>query len=119
MSEQGYRLSVEDAMSAVPGIDKAVVNFAEHTATYSGDAAVEDVVDAIKAAGYGAAVMRGVADEEEKEAAETVYYHHLLKKTVVAGIVAFPLFLAGMLGWLPPVSTSNCGRRATAPSPDP
>ena len=118
MSEQDYRLSVtgmscagcvsavEDAMSAVPGIDKAVVNFAEHTATYSGDAAVEDVVDAIKAAGYGAAVMRGVADEEEKEAAETVYYHHLLKKTVVAGIVAFPLFLAGMLGWLPPVSTS-------------
>ena len=90
MTDQGYRLSVtgmscagcvgavEDAMSAVPGIEQAAVNFADHTATFSGEAAVEEVVAAIKAAGYGAAIMRGVADEEEKEAAEFLFYRHQL-----------------------------------------
>ncbi len=119
MSEESYRLSVtgmscagcvgavEGALSAVPGVAQASVNFAEHTASYTGEALVEDVVEAIKAAGYGAAVMRGVADEEEKEAAELDFYHSLLKKTVVAGVVGFPLFLAGLLDWLPPVTTSG------------
>ena len=119
MTDQGYRLSVtgmscagcvsavEDAMTAVPGIDSAVVNFADHTANFTGDAAVEDVLAAIKAAGYGAAVMRGVADEEEKEAAELTFYRGLLKKTLVAGIVALPLFVAGMSGLLPPITTSS------------
>lgn len=117
MTAQGHRLSVtgmscagcvaavEDAMSAVAGIDKVVVNFADHTATFAGEAVIEDVLAAIKAAGYGAAVMRGVADEEEKEAAEFAFYRRLLKKTVVAGIVALPLFLAGMSGLLPSVTS--------------
>ena len=117
MTEQGYRLSVtgmscagcvgavEDAMSTVPGIEQAAVNFADHTATFSGEAAVEEVVAAIKSAGYGAALMRGVADEEEKEAAEFLFYRQLMKKTVVAGVVALPLFLAGMSGFLPPVAS--------------
>jgi Cu+-exporting ATPase len=116
MSEQRHRLSVtgmscagcvsavEDAISSVPGIDSAVVNFAEHTATFSGEAMVDDVVEAIKKAGYGAAIMRGIADEQEKEAAELLFYRQLLKKTVVAGAVALPLFLTGMLGWLPTVT---------------
>ena len=116
MSEQRHRLSVtgmscagcvsavEDAISSVPGIDSAVVNFAEHTATFSGEAMVDDVVEAIKKAGYGAAIMRGIADEQEKEAAELLFYRQLLKKTVVAGVVALPLFLTGMLGWLPTVT---------------
>ena len=82
---------------------QAAVNFADHTATFSGEAAVEEVVAAIKAAGYGAALMRGVADEEEKEAAEFLHFTvSLLKKTVVAGVVALPLFVAGMSGVLPP-----------------
>ena len=116
MSEQRHRLSVtgmscagcvsavEDAISSVPGVDSAVVNFAEHTATFSGEAMVDDVVEAIKKAGYGAAIMRGIADEQEKEAAELLFYRQLLKKTVVAGAVALPLFLTGMLGWLPTVT---------------
>ena len=119
MTDQAYRLSVtgmscagcvgavKDAMSSVAGLEDAVVNFADHTATFSGEAAVEDVLAAIKAAGYGAAVMRGVADEEEKEAAEFAFYRSLLKKTVVAGIVALPLFVAGMSGVLPPITSSS------------
>ena len=116
MSKQSHRLSVtgmscagcvsavEDAITSVPGVDSAVVNFAEHTATFSGQAMVEDVLQAIKRAGYGAAIMRGIADEEQKEAAELLFYRQLLKKTVVAGVVALPLFITGMLGWLPTVT---------------
>ncbi len=116
MSEKSHRLSVsgmscagcvsavEEAISSVPGVDRAVVNFAEHTATFSGEAVVEDVLHAIKKAGYGAAVMRGAADEEEKEAAELLFYRQLVKKTVVAGAIALPLFISGMLGWLPAVT---------------
>ena len=107
MSCAGCVSAVEDAMSAVPGIDKAVVNFAEHTATYTGTAAEKEVLEAIKSAGYGAAVMRGLSDEREKEQAELAFYHQLLRKTVVAGLVALPLFVAGMSGWLPPVTTSS------------
>ncbi len=119
MSESNYRLSVtgmscagcvgavEDALFAVPGVAQASVNFAEHTASYTGGAAVADVLEAIKAAGYGAAIMRGVADEEEKEAAELSHYRSLLKKTLVAGAVGFPLFFAGLLDWLPPVTTPD------------
>jgi Cu+-exporting ATPase len=105
MSCAGCVSAVEEAIAAVPGIDKAVVNFAEHTATYTGQAEEEDVLNAIKSAGYGAAVMRGVADEEEKEQAELVFYQQLLRKTIVAGSVALPLFVAGMAGWLPPITT--------------
>ena len=107
MSCAGCVSAVEDAIAAVPGIDKAAVNFAEHTATYTGQAKEDDVLNAIKAAGYGAAVMRGVADEEEKEQAELVFYQDLLRKTIVAGLVAFPLFVAGMFGWLPPITTPD------------
>ncbi|MCK5361153.1 MAG: copper-translocating P-type ATPase [Gammaproteobacteria bacterium] len=106
MSCAGCVGAVEDAMSAVPGIELAAVNFAEHTATYTGSATEDDVLAAIKSAGYGAAVMRGLADEKEKEQAELVFYRQLLRKTVVAGLVAFPLFIAGMAGLLPPVDTS-------------
>jgi len=119
MSESSYRLSVtgmscagcvgavEAALFAVPGVAQASVNFAEHTASYTGGAAVAEVLEAIKAAGYGAAIMRGVADEEEKEAAELSHYRSLLKKTLVAGVVGFPLFFAGLLDWLPPITTDG------------
>ena len=105
MSCAGCVAAVEDAISSVPGIDSASVNFAEHTATFSGDAAVESVLAAVKSAGYGAAVMSGIADEEEKEIAELGHYRRLLKKTFVAGAVAVPVFISGMSGWLPELST--------------
>ena len=101
MSCAGCVASVEKALQAVTGVQSASVNFAEHTAQVSGDVAVEELIAAVKAAGYDAAELRGKEDEAEKEIAELIYYRSLLRKAGVAGLVGIPLFVAGMAGWLP------------------
>ena len=101
MSCAGCVASVEKALQAVTGVQSASVNFAEHTAQVSGDVAVEELITAVKAAGYDAAELRGKEDEAEKEVAELIYYRSLLRKAGVAGLVGIPLFVAGMAGWLP------------------
>jgi Cu+-exporting ATPase len=105
MSCAGCVASVEKALQAVTGVQSASVNFAEHTAQVSGDIAVEELITAVKAAGYDAAELRGKEDEAEKEVAELIYYRSLLRKAGVAGLVGIPLFVAGMAGWLPGLVT--------------
>ncbi len=105
MNCAGCVATVETALRAVPGVTDATVNFAEHTASVAGSASAENLVAAVKAAGYEAAELRGAGDEAQKEAAEMVHYRRLLRKTAVAGIVGVPLLVAGPLGWLPALST--------------
>lgn len=107
MSCAGCVASVEKALQAVTGVQSASVNFAEHTAQVSGDVAVEELITAVKAAGYDAAELRGKEDEAEKEIAELIYYRSLLRKAGVAGLVGIPLFVAGMAGWLPGLVTPS------------
>lgn len=101
MSCAGCVASVEKALQAVTGVQSASVNFAEHTAQVSGDVAAEELITAVKAAGYDAAELRGKEDEAEKEIVELLYYRSLLRKAGLAGLVGIPLFVAGMAGWLP------------------
>ncbi len=101
MSCAGCVASVEQALQTVAGVQSASVNFAEHTAQVQGDVAVETLIEAVKAAGYDAAELRGKEDEAEKEVAELIYFRSLLRKAGVAGLVGIPLFVAGMAGWLP------------------
>jgi Cu+-exporting ATPase len=107
MSCAGCVKAVEDAISSVEGVEHVSVNFAEHTASYAGAANPAAVVEAVRAAGYDAAEMRSIADEKEKENAEIAHFRHLLRKTLVAGAVALPLFVSGMLGWLPALSSDG------------
>ena len=95
--------AVEDALKSVPGVEAASVNFAEHTAEVTGEITAEELIKAVIAAGYEAAELRSVADEEEKEAAEQAHYHRLLRQALVAGVIGFPLMLAGWLGLMPPL----------------
>ena len=90
MSCAGCVASVEKALQAVTGVQSASVNFAEHTAQVSGDVAVEELITAVKAAGYDAAELRGKEDEAEKEITELIYYRSLLRKAGVAGLVGIP-----------------------------
>jgi Cu+-exporting ATPase len=101
MSCAGCVASVESALKGVPGVVEVNVNFAEHTATVQGGAAASVLVDAVKRAGYGAAELRGLADESEKEAAERAHYRALLRKFAVAAVLGAPLMIAEPLGWLP------------------
>jgi Cu+-exporting ATPase len=107
MSCAGCVASVEQALNGVPGVEQAEVNFAEHTALVEGDVSADQLVDAVKQAGYEAAEMKGAAADQEKDAAEMAHYRRLLIKTAIAAVVGVPLFVGGMAGWLPPLATSG------------
>ena len=108
MSCAGCVASVETALNSVAGVEEATVNFAEHTAIVKGDMDIADVINAVKAASYDAAELKGGDDEEEeKEAAEFAYYRALLKKAGVAAIVGVPLFVGGMTGFFPDIDAPN------------
>lgn len=99
--------TVEDALKNAPGVDEASVNFAEHTATVSGQFSTESLIQAIQDSGYGAAELRGEEDEQEKEAAEFVHYRKLLRQAGAAGLIGVPLFVAGALGYMPGMESAN------------
>jgi len=119
MSKQRYRLSisgmscagcvssVENALNRVQGVQTAVVNFAEHTASVSGDVSSDALIKAVKEAGYDAAELAAPDAQqlEEKEQQDLLYYHQSLKKSLFAALVGFPLFIAGLLGYLPAIES--------------
>ncbi|HEU4708683.1 MAG TPA: heavy metal translocating P-type ATPase, partial [Methylophilaceae bacterium] len=94
--------NVEKALQAVPGVTRASVNFAEHTALVEGSASTAALIKAVDAAGYKASE---IADSEEaddnKQAAELAHYKKLLHKSWFALGVAVPALAFGfpaMLG---------------------
>ena len=97
---------VETALADVTGVASATVNLAERTATVDGDVLASELIHAVADAGYGAAELRGLDDESEKEAAEMTHYRKLLHKAFVAAVVGLPLFVFGMSGLLPELTTS-------------
>ena len=102
MSCAGCVRAVEEALAAVPGVEEATVNFAEHTADVRGEVAPEQLVQAVKDAGYDAAELRGAEDESAKEEAEAAHYRGLLQRAAMAG-AAGALLMAGTMGGLLPV----------------
>ena len=80
MSCAGCVSTVEKALAAVAGVTLANVNFAEHTAMVEGEAGVETLIEAVRAAGYDGAILTGTEDQAEQQAAELDAYHTLLKK---------------------------------------
>lgn len=107
LSCAGCVTAVEKALNAVVGVEKASVNFAEHTAMVEGNVLVERLLAAVKKAGYEAAELKDETDSEEKQAAEFAHYRQLLKQATVAGIVGIPLFVFGMTGSIPALDSTN------------
>ncbi|MCK4743137.1 MAG: copper-translocating P-type ATPase [Sulfuriflexus sp.] len=101
MSCAGCVASVEKALNAVPGVDLATVNFAEHTAEVRGSVDAATLCKAVVDAGYEAAELRGQENIEDKQAAELAQYRKLLIKSFVAASVGVPLFISGLLGKMP------------------
>jgi len=92
---------VEKAIASVPGVTEANVNLVEHSASATGVADPKAIIAAIAATGYEAAELKSRADESAKEQAEAVHARALARKTIVAGIVAAPLFVGEMLMLMP------------------
>jgi len=101
MSCAGCVATVEKTLKQVPGVSEAVVNFAEHTASVSGTADAKALVGAVVTAGYEAAELKSRVAEDEKVAAEAAHYSSLQRKTLVAGLLAAPLFVGEMFMLLP------------------
>ncbi|HEY0635589.1 MAG TPA: heavy metal translocating P-type ATPase, partial [Gammaproteobacteria bacterium] len=102
MSCAGCVMSVEEALKAVPGVEAATVNFAEHTAQVTGRVEVAALVKAVIDAGYEAAELKSLDSEQsEREARERQEYRTMMLKALAAALVGFPLMAGDWLGLLP------------------
>lgn len=99
--------AVETALSEVPGVASVNVNFADHSAMVKGTAETEALMQAVKTAGFDAAVMEGLEDPAEQEQQELKRYKQLMRKAIVAGAVGIPLMLGGHLNWFPEMGTAE------------
>ena len=107
MSCAGCVANVEKALTGVENVRLANVNFAEHTAEVTGAVLANELIQAIRSAGYDASELRGTDDEAEKQAHERAQYKKLVRQAVFAGILGVPLFIFGMLGKLPALNAVN------------
>ena len=109
MSCAGCVAAVEKALRAVPGVQEAVVNFAEHTALVSGAVAAETLTRAVVDAGYNAAELAELDDGSQRQAEEQARLRGLWRKAALAGAVGAPLMLSGWLGAMPAVEGNAPG----------
>jgi len=107
MSCAGCVRAVENALQQSPGVSRAQVSFAEHTATVEGSTDAETLVQAVEDAGYEAAELGADDDGQEAAEAERAAYRRRLRQAGLAGAVGLPLLVAGWAGWLPPVEAAR------------
>ena len=101
---------IEQALAAVPGVERAEMNFADRTVAVSGSAGSEQLIAAIERAGYNARAMADVPEEQaldDKTAADQTYYRRLLVKMAVALGIGVPLMAWGLLGGAMTVTTGG------------
>ena len=97
--------AVEGALASVDGVTSVSVNFADHSALVKGHADSEALKQAVKDAGYDAAIMEGLEDPAEQEEQELQRYRKLIKKASVAGIFGALLMLSDYFNWLPEIGS--------------
>jgi Cu+-exporting ATPase len=102
----GCIAAVETALQGVEGVSAVAVNFADHSASVTGNADPEQMKKALKEAGYDAAVMEGLEDPGEEEKQEEQRYRDLMNKAAVAGGLGLPLMLGAHLDWFPAMGTA-------------
>ncbi|PPC91173.1 MAG: cation-transporting ATPase PacS, partial [Methylobacter sp.] len=98
--------AVENALTAVKGVESVSVNFADHSASIKGSADPTALTQAVKLAGYDAAVMEGLEDVSKEEAQEQQRYRQLMRKAAVAGAFGVLLMLAEHFNALPAFDTA-------------
>ena len=107
MACAGCVSAVENALKEVSGVEDAVVNLGERTATVTGSASAETLIEAVKKAGYDAAELRGLEDEQEKESLELREYRRLWWRALVAGGIGVVMFVGGALDLFPPIEQAR------------
>ncbi len=95
--------SVETALRATEGVEKADVSFGDHTAIVIGHPDPLALKAALKAAGYDGAIMTTEEDPNIEADLEMARYRDLLQKAGLALLLAAPLMILEHLQWLPPL----------------
>lgn len=99
--------AVENALAEVEGVASVSVNFADHSAMVKGHADPDVLTQAVREAGYDAAVMEGLEDITEQEELELQHYRNLMKKAAAAAALGVPLMLGDHFGWLPEIGSTT------------
>ncbi len=107
MSCAGCVETVERTLRSLPGVSDAQVNFAERTATVTGDVSPDALVGAVGKAGYTASLLEDEDAESEKENAELQHYRDLLRRTIVSGVISVIIFAVSMFDLLPSVDSPS------------
>ena len=90
---------IEKALSALDGVSKAEMNFAQRIVSVTGSVGSENLIYAIEQAGYNAKTSTAETESdalEEKEQADQMYYVKLIREMSIALGLGVPLMLYGL-----------------------
>lgn len=97
MSCAACAITVEKSLAKHPGVKSAAVNYANHAAWVEWDEKetnLPQLQEAVQHAGYE--LLIADLEAEDLESIQTQAYLALKKKTMLAGLLALPVFLIGM-----------------------
>jgi Cu+-exporting ATPase len=93
---------IETALRAVAGVEHAEMNFATRTAAIAGSASSDQLIAAVRNAGYGAALPIAEQHSSTNEAIEQArlqsHYRQLIRNMYAALTLGLTLMLWGMIG---------------------
>ncbi len=101
---------IENALSAVPGVKSASMNFAQRSVTVTGIASTTELIAAVERIGYNAKSVGSESEDErldEKEKADTQYYRKLMREMTMALALGVPLMVYGLVVGEMTVSTTT------------
>jgi P-type Cu+ transporter len=88
MSCAGCLSAVEKILRSVADVEDAFVNLGERTAIVSGEVNADDLVSAVKQAGYDVVELTSLDDETEKEKMELKEYKTLWARAIISAGIA-------------------------------
>lgn len=91
---------IEGAINQLAGVEQALMNLAQSTVSVSGHVPIEDLIAAVKQAGYDAENITDSSDQnllDEKEKADEAYYKRLMRDMWVALSLGIPLMIYGLV----------------------
>ncbi len=110
MTCAGCVKSIDDALSAIAGVNRVDVNFGSRSALVIGDLPAARLIQAVEDAGYGASEVRDPDQaESQREAGEAAEYRRKMINTVIGLGLGVPLMVTSFVHEM---SVSSTGERA-------
>ncbi|WP_442488756.1 heavy metal translocating P-type ATPase [Halomonas litopenaei] len=110
MTCAGCVASVQKALAATSGVERAEVNFASHTARVLGDVDAEALVQAVESVGYGAEPIVDLRQAERQRAERNQReYRRKLKGSLASLALAVPLMVMMLIHHPEPTGLARLG----------